>query len=1691
MSLSQPPPLRQPPPMATPLAAPPVDVVARIQHANARLAAASAAAARSRGLEVSLKQQQQQQGREAAVTTESPSSSPHPRLFSPQLQAAMQLRQRSASPPETAATASPSSTLTETSVSPPSAYAGPPRIPSSPSRTPRPSASTPPPHDRHVTAWVNMSPAPHDGPSNTATPQPQQPVPTNNVVVEELRQTRQKLEELQRLYNYEKRAHLQQRTRQLRAEAEQRQTDDDVVTQAMQLLTDYEAMLHRRDAERAGELEAVVQRISQEWQRSAAELEQTRAACVASLLSRLEASCAQQRDALESAMRQHMVATAQKSVEAEAQQFQTVATAVQDQVESFKAEYRVIVEQDMEERRRLMDEQAARREQQWLQFLKEEHARMTAAGEAAAREAQRHQLETLHAAMRDITELRENLLKEHTQRQAEVSRDYMDSYERLAAEYATAAKEAAEYVQHLQQEYAGIIQQLHKEVSRAVAAKQAAEQRAREAEAHAQEAVAVQQHAMEAQVEARWQKKLEAEQEKHSAALVKLLRTHEDSIHELQATHNAREASHVAQHEAALSDLREMLAQQHNDDATRADAANDTLRSALRRVEDEKESMWRELLLLRTQRQEEASAHVAELLSTKRTAEERFAAQLQELDAGYAAALEKYKTRAAAAGTEGEASAGVVTSRHALQRVAELEEELRLAQHQHTVAVQEAVDNVTALWSSRLKHEQQRHAEERDVAAAQHRRLRQSLLDEVKERENAAEARCAAQREAHQRELQEAVLAEKRAAQQLLEQLKREFECERSRLMADGAARVELREDAIAERERKLSEAEAAWQRRRAGELEELRQTLLQHMAAEAAAQQRLLDEREARVQAAQDALAKQQLTSTHALRASLQREKEAAFTAQLHGAQQQWMQLMEEEAQQRCAVWQEARRLELEAVHAFHRREVDLLRRYYDQQLQMLRDEQEGHAEQLEREMRARETAWAAERAASLDSYEKAAAERLHGVLAHAKEEWEAALRQRTSTTTAAAADIDSVAQRAAEVLTMTEESRARMANELREMYVAMIHNQELQTAEYLAELHAKHEKEMAALRRDNDERLQEQATQFRAELAKRSSEHDAHLAKVRKSHEEELSALRAAHAQRLAEQRAAAEESLRQTRQQLDDAQHARDSLMKATQRAAEQTYLRELDELQKRCDAQAAQLLRSEADMHAQAQRIREEQQLQLRQEYERSMADLRAALEERNQSYAALQASLYEQVQREAARIQTKMESAYTAFTQEQHKQLADRVEAQEAAQLEQQRRQQEQLACLQQQHETALAAQATKLRAAHNDACERLKSVFEEQQAEWKRLLEAERSERATAEDAVKSLTMQLSQLQVTHAEQQAAAYRALDQEYHHVLEDAIAQLQEEREEVARRSLEAAEQHFLSETIRMSRPKHPYDAEQVNQPQLNPPAFSSTVPQQQPSSWMTSAAASAAASTFSPSRRNSPTSENALLSYACKGLSTPITSHTPHPYASPLPISPAAPVDLVEQAEPLTSSYCVVDGQSPQRVQQEMDLHRLQQLWDVLEVPLDDRHAFLDQIESLSGDAPLEQQRVWKNELQRLEAQLPLLEALTRRNYVARQLRSLRKTAPALSSVSVNAPSASKLQGQRPPQEVKEEMGEGSPAQSTTVTMTAESVPVYDRLADELKRLTVQLQRDVASHESRHGQVFRYHGRRVMEMLGEE
>ncbi|KPA78289.1 hypothetical protein ABB37_06430 [Leptomonas pyrrhocoris] len=1683
MSYAQPPPLRRPRPSPA-VASADLNVVSSIHQANARLiAAAAAAAARSRSRDAAAPRRKQ--GDELSILA---GSSPSPRVPSPP-QADRQVAPRSStSPPASMTTAAPSFAGSTTaspreSTSPSSTHARPPLL------LPRPASQ-----HRDVAVHIDMSPpdarpaAPRmeasspdvvrflseeSGPATTVMPRPA--IDHHKSLEDELNRTRRQLEEVQRLYSYEKKTHLQQRTRQLRAEAEQRRTDDDVVAQTAQLLTDYEELIRFRDVASAEHLEAAMQRVSQEWRRCAAELEKTRDDCATSLLGRLQASCAAHQETLKHALQRHLVTTAQHNVETEAAQFQAIATAVQDQVGSFKAEYRAIIEQDMEERTRLMDAQAARREQQWLQFLKEEHARMIATGEVAARESSRRQLETLHVAMRDITELRENLLKEHAQRQAAVGREYVDSYEQLAEEYAAAAQETAEYVQRVQQEYADVIKRLHGEVSRVVAEKQAVEREGRQAAMHAQEAIAAQQSTIETHAEARWQTRLAEERESHRAALAHLTLQHEERLHELQVAYNSKEATLMVQYDAELSTLRDELAQQREEQHGRADAVQDRLKAAVHRLEDEKESLFKEVISLKDQLCEEKCLHEAAKLEVGREQEERFAAQLRDLDARYEAALQKYKARTtttAIAVEEGEDGSGATsgstcnnaaaaattttTCAHALHRIVELEEELQQTQRQHAAELSQAVDATTSLWSARLKDAQQRQTDERDALEAQYGRLRQTLLEEVRRREEAVESRCAAQREAHQRELQEAVVLEKEEAKRALQQLQREHDERRSQTEADLTAHAQRREDAVAAREEKLAEAEADWQRRRADERHDLLETLRQHVAAECAEQQCLLQEGEARLREEQDALAKQQLRRAHEIRVAVQQEEKTKFDAQLHDAQERWMQLMEAEARQRYATWQEARTAEMESMKALHQSEVALLRGYYTAQLQSLRSCHEHHGEVLRQEMLARETAWAAARAASLDAYETAAADRLRDVLEREKREWDAAQQQRIQV---AGASLDSVAQGAVSALAATETDRRRVEQELREVYLTVLQDQERKTAQHLAELHADHEKDLAKLRQDGEERSQRQATQLREEFKQRSAQQEEHLKKVVASHEAAMAVLRAEQAEQLAAQRTAAQEALLHAHQQASDAQRAREAVTEAARREADEEHRRQLHALQQQCDAQAAQLIRKEADVHAQAQRIREEQQAALRQEYERSLASLREALEARNKSYASLQASFYEQVHTEATRISAAMEKAYGKFTEEQRTQLADRLAAQETAQMEQQRSQQEQLARLQQQHEAALTAQTTKIRDEHNNACARLKAAFDAQQAEWKKLLEAERAQRAAAESTVEALTVQIAQLQVTQEQQQAAAYRALDHEYRHLLDQAVGQLQEEREAVARRSLEEAERHFMSELLPLVR--HPGDDNDEQQQQ-----------QQRTVS-------------FTPST-STPTP---LPPYVSRDVTPPPASPTLRWRTTPPPLSPAGPVESAEAAasrlppspHPPTPSA----PSSPQ--QREKDQQRLQQLWDVLEVPPDERHAFLDYVHSLEGGGAEEgtlhepRQRAWTAELQRLEAQLPLLEALTRRDYVARQLRALRSTPP-LASVAVNKSAGRKQQQLQ--QEERKKKSSGRKAEGEDLPP-----PVYERLAAELARLTEQLRHDVTAHETLYGQVFRYNGRRVMEVIG--
>lgn len=1500
----------------------------------------------------------------------------------------------------------------------------------------------------------------------------------------ELQRTRRQLEDLQRRYECEKRAQLQERTRQLRQEAHQRESEESVVEQAAQLLHDYEALLRFRDVASAEHLDAVLQRVAQDWQRSAQALEQTREECERSALQKVEVVCQEQQAKLQAALQQHLLTTAQTSVDAEARQFEHIATAVQEQVKSFKAEYRALVEQDMETRSRLMEEQAARREQQWVIFLREEHARVVAAGEVAAREASRRQLETLRVALRDVTQLRGTLITQQAERQVQISKDYVAAYEAAAHEYAVAAQDSANFVLQVQQACATVMRSLHAEAQRAQGEKHRAERHLQQVETEKDVAIAQERQAAEAQAEKHWTARMADERQQHRAALAALVLQHEEAAQELHRARDARVAEEARRYAAEIATLQEKLCRVRCEYETRAKEASDALSAEASRIATAKDAAVLEVAALTAQLRDERANHAVALLAARREYEAHFEEKLGELDTQYAAALKQHEERTTALATlqaqqGGGGGSGVS---HVLRRVAELEDELHTVQQRHTAALHDAVDEAARMWSVRLQAAEQHHSEERDALAAQHRDLREKLLAEVRQREDDAERRVAAQREAHQQELHNALLTERQTAQRIAATREHEHADELAHVTADTAARVRLREDAVKAREEALAAATAAWQRARVAERGEVLQQLLEEVNQNCAEQQQRLQEREDALQAAQKAFAQQRREADVEVRAAAQREAAEHFALELQKAQQTWVEFLGTALQERSLVWQQARQQELDAVNALHREEVRQLCDCYTQQLQGLRDEQSRCRKQLEEEMTAREAAWTEARAASLESYAEAAAERLHRVAEGEKQKWDVVQREQLSV--AAAAHLHAVAERTERVLAATDEERRRMESELRDVYSAVIEEHEVATATRLTEIRAEHEHHVAELRQECDRRLREQARRLHAEYTAHVKRHEEDRKKSAQSYEAQLAAMRAEQVEQLAQQRTAAHKALAATQQEAHDAQQAHNTTLEKEQREAAAAHRRRIDALQQQCDAQAAELLRHEAQMSAQVQEVREAAQTELRREYEQSMSELRLALEERNRAFATLQASLYEQVRVEVAKIQKASAEAYADFAKKQQQSTAERIAAHEAELVQERQRQQEQLTRLQQQHEAALTAQATKLRAEHAKAQTELTTVYDAQQTEWQYMLDAARADVAAAEATIASLTAQLAQAQVAQAEQHAAAYEKLDKAYRHVLEAAMAQVQEEREEVARQAVADAEQRFVASLLR-----HDHSIREASSPL---PATATAA----------DGGVDAAAAAVFPTPHARRTAE-----LTGRGVTTPAAPRTPRPFVvSPPPLSPAGPMELVDVPAATTLSLhhpssAASQFPPPQHAiasheQEKRSYDRLVQLWDVLEVPLAERHAFLDHVSELDG-APEAQQRAWAAEQARREAQLPLLEALTRRDYVARQLRTLPPSPELVAGGGgVSSPLSAKAVNSTLSCGREKDSGSGSPPQlqqsskslSRRASATADAAQVHERLAVELERLTTQLRRDVTAHEAHFGQLFHYNGRRVMETL---
>ncbi len=129
--------------------------------------------------------------------------------------------------------------------------------------------------------------------------------------------------------------------------------------------------------------------------------------------------------------------------------------------------------------------------------------------------------------------------------------------------------------------------------------------------------------------------------------------------------------------------------------------------------------------------------------------------------------------------------------------------------------------------------------------------------------------------------------------------------------------------------------------------------------------------------------------------------------------------------------------------------------------------------------------------------------------------------------------------------------------------------------------------------------------------------------------------------------------------------------------------------------------------------------------------------------------------------------------------------------------------------------------------------------------------------------------------------------------------------------------------------------------------------------------------------------------------------------------------------------------------------------KLQQLWLVLDMPQSRREQFLDSIRSIAPSAALD---AVNNEIKRLEVQLPLLEVITRREFVIHRISELERAVASRGMSSYQA---------------------------------AQQRKQIDELNEERRQLENRLRTEIPRHEQKYGGQFLFRGRPFLEILAEE
>ncbi|KEG08851.1 hypothetical protein DQ04_06311000, partial [Trypanosoma grayi] len=554
---------------------------------------------------------------------------------------------------------------------------------------------------------------------------------------QQLLETRGLLQEAERRYQQEKRELLNLRTAQLRSETSKRGQEGDIIARAMQVMSEYEAVVRSSEENSLARLSHHMETFEQEWVRRSREFEEQKVTFEAAMLEKTRQALAAHQHDVESISRALLEKTTQTLSNHNELRLE-MEEQVMRHAEIFKEEYKAILEKEFYDRCRLYDEKIAERERGWVKVLQEERKKIVAAEQRAVKEHEALHVQALEDAMRDLSQLREQLVREHQEQQTEAMKELITRRENLQRDHEGLIAAMNKKTQEMQRECAATVEAVQDEMRKLhvrMAAKEAEmAQRLHDAEQKVDTTALAKAQQIRDEVEQKWSSMLAAERATYTAELQRVSSEHQRQMERVRSEQVERDGALLASYEQRVVKVEEAAEQRWGSRVEEAMHGLERHMEVVQLLRRDNEGMAARITGLTQELQLKAAELEGAVGRARREQDAMWHRKLEEMRQRYDNLLDE-----ALGGTDG---AHVPRAEYdaVVRSVKEWEEKCVALKQQNELQLEREREQLNIVWGQRLDGERAQRTEWEAERQQYFTALRDALLQDMRAREASAAA---------------------------------------------------------------------------------------------------------------------------------------------------------------------------------------------------------------------------------------------------------------------------------------------------------------------------------------------------------------------------------------------------------------------------------------------------------------------------------------------------------------------------------------------------------------------------------------------------------------------------------------------------------------------------------------------------------------------------------------------------------------------------------------------------------------------------------------------------------------------------------------------------------------------------------------------------------------------------------------